>query len=320
MNRAAADLLAPGATVTPGRHVQSVIRTADIVDLVNKVPDDQAISRQIEVTVGRQRRTLDVHATHVPPGSPSGISILLVVRDITDIARTASMKAQFVANASHELRTPLATIRAAVDSLASCDPSDQQAIAKFAGILDRHVRRLEDMTNDLLDLHLVEGAKEGLRIEQIELGYLAGWCESHFASQATERGIELSTEVMDPSWALQTDLRLVQLILQNLVDNGLKFTPAGGSVRVSLDGRDDHAELRVTDTGCGIEPEIQPRVFERFFQADAARSGSTVARGTGLGLAIVKYAVERLGASVSLESQPGEGTTMTVRLPREPRT
>ena len=111
---------------------------------------------------------------------------------------------------------------------------------------------------------------------------------------------------------------MIQLILQNLLDNAVKFTPPGGKVACRFEAVDDHVHIHVADTGCGIAPDIQDRVFERFFQADASRSGEPKVRGTGLGLAIVKHAAERLGASVKLQSAPGEGTTVTVAVPRQP--
>ena len=108
---------------------------------------------------------------------------------------------------------------------------------------------------------------------------------------------------------------MIELVLQNLLDNAIKFTPAGGRVECRMEPQGGQARFRVSDTGCGISPQDQTRVFDRFFQADASRSGDTRVRGTGLGLAIVKHACERLGATISLESELGRGTTVTVLVP-----
>lgn len=318
MNAAAVEMLAPGAAETTGQHLQAVVRIPKVLGALANLAPDRTVSTQVTVEDGGRRRVLDLHAADVGSGASGDFRVLLVVRDITQIARTAEMKAEFVANASHELRTPLATIRAAVDSLAAVGSDDPDAFRKFVGMLDRHVRRLEHMTSDLLSLHLVESAKGELRLARIDTAGLAEWVRSHFAVQAGEKNVTLVVRTDHAPEAFASDRRLVQLILENLLDNAVKFTPAGGRVDCCFQGRDDRIALCVADTGCGIPPEIQPRVFERFFQAEPSRTGDSNVRGTGLGLAIVKYAAERLGAGVCLESRPGQGTTVTVLIPCRP--
>jgi two-component system phosphate regulon sensor histidine kinase PhoR len=241
----------------------------------------------------------------------------VVLRDITDIARTAAVKAEFVANASHELRTPLATLRAAVDSLRA-EGDDRETVERLGEILSRQVARLEEMTQDLLDLHLLEQTRRELHVDDVRRGALAEWARGHFAAQATEAGVTLEVRAEPADFTARSDAKLLQMILQNLIDNGLKFTPSGGRVECLLRVEDDRLLLRVSDTGCGIPAELRERVFERFFQADASRNGTARRRGTGLGLAIVKYAAERLGATVELDSHVGRGTTVRVVLPVVP--
>ncbi len=318
MNQSAGAILAPSPGPVTGRHVQSVVRVPEILEALGALGADRPVSRQFEAELQGRRLTLDLRADELPAGRPDGIHTLLVIRDVTDIARMATIKSEFVANASHELRTPLATLRAVVDSLAAIEPDDREALAKFTDMLDRHVRRLENMTNDLLDLHMVEQARRRPRTEEMTLGALAGWAQGQFAARADEKAIALAVEASEPDATVRTDRRLVQLILQNLIDNALKFTPAGGQVRCRFEADDREVRLTVQDTGCGIEPEQQTRVFERFYQADSSRSGDSRVRGTGLGLAIVKYAAERLGAQLQLPSRVGQGTTLTVTLPRQP--
>ena len=141
------------------------------------------------------------------------------------------------------------------------------------------------------------------------------WAKEQFSSQALERAVVLDILAERPSEAFASDLRLLQLILQNLIDNAIKFTPEAGRVECLLDVTEDHLLVRVSDTGCGIPPELQDRVFERFFQVEPSRSGGATARGTGLGLAIVRHAAERLRGAVTLQSELGEGTVVEVRLP-----
>lgn len=317
MNRAAVDLLAPGDREPAGKHLQAVVRIPEIVDVYNEVAEASGpVSRQVEVELGGRPRVLDVHAARLAEGDEEHPAALLVVRDVSHLVRMAAVKAEFVANASHELRTPLATIRAAVDSLAAVEAGEADELEHITRILDRHTTRLEEMTSDLLSLHLVESAGHRLRIETVTLGSLAAWVREGFSERAAEGGISLSVDCGDPAAELCSDGTLIELILQNLLDNAVKFTPAGGEVSCRFGADAEDVAIVVSDTGCGIAPEIQDRVFERFFQADVSRSGESKIRGTGLGLAIVKHAAERLHASVDLASRPGEGTTVTVTFPR----
>ena len=241
-----------------------------------------------------------------------------MVRDITLQVQIAKVKSEFVANASHEMRTPLATIRAAVDSLGSLGPlgpDSQEEFTKIRDMLDRHTTRLEEMTHDLLSLHTIETAKQPLRLEDVEAGSLVRWAQEQFSPRAADKGVALEVSAEPPSAVFTSDQMLLRLILQNLLDNAIKFTPPGGHVTCRLDVGEELLRLSVSDTGCGIPPALHERVFERFFQVEPARSGSGKARGTGLGLAIVKHATERLGGAVSLKSQPGQGTGVEVRLP-----
>ena len=314
-NQAAADLLAAGAGDIVARPLRAVVRASAVVDAYNRaMATRRPVLRQMEVDAGGRPCHIDVLALPLAGGT-ADIAGLVAVRDVTDLVRTAAMKAEFAANASHELRTPLATLRAAVESLAACDPADRQTFARIFGMLGRHVKRLEDLTLDLLDLHAVESAKRELVREAVRLDSLEEWLRRQFAAAAAGKGVALAFDVPAPADTVTTDRRLIELVLQNLVDNAVKFTPAGGRVTCAMVREGECVRLSVADTGAGIPREDQPRVFERFFQSDTARSGDALARGTGLGLAIVKHACERLGAKVSLESELGKGTTVTVLVP-----
>jgi PAS domain S-box-containing protein len=319
MNRRALELLADADAPTTGRHLQEVVRIGEVIDLFNEARHGgRAAGRQIELDRAGRRLTLDVHVAPLDAPQLEGIRGLLVARDVTEAARAAAMKADFVANASHELRTPLATVRAAADALAAVDPTDADTYNRCLQILDRHVRRLEEMTKDLLDLHVIESPRMPLQIERVSFESVAAWIRRTFADLAEERQLELDVRGDELQAAFHSDRRLVEMILKNLVDNAIQFTPAGGRVLCTLNADDKTVCLRIADTGCGIAPEEQSRVFERFYQADAARSGDSRNRGTGLGLAIVKHAAQHLGAQIQLESELNQGTTVTVTISREP--
>jgi two-component system phosphate regulon sensor histidine kinase PhoR len=312
-NRAAKELLAPQGIEIEGLHLQILIRAAGIVDSYNEsVSNGRPVAKQIETDLGGRSRHLDVLVTPMT-SAEKGLARLVVVRDVTDLVRTAAMKAEFVANASHELRTPLASLRAAAETLTDVDPADREDLAGVAQVIDRQIRRLEDLTHDLLILHSVENAKRAASFETVSTASLAEWLRAEFGERASKKGLAL--ELTAPEDAFAADRLLVELILQNLMDNAVKFTPAGGRVACSIQRQGQAMRIAVSDTGPGIRREDQPRVFERFFQADASRQRADGSSSTGLGLAIVKHACERLGGSVSLESELGKGTTVTVVVP-----
>jgi len=323
MNRAARDLLAREGEPVVGAHIQNVVRVADIVDAYSEAAaTGNTVTCQVETEVGGERRHLDVRASRLAPTPAGDIGCLVVVRDVTDLVRTAAMKAEFVANASHELRTPLATLRAAVEALEEKQASqgpDEETPERTLGILRRNVDRLENLTLDLLDLHAVETAKRGGSEDEISLAALCRWAEAQFAARAASKGVAFDATAPEPDQIFLADRRLLELALQNLLDNAVKFTDAGGQVALSAKRDDGGMRFRVTDTGCGIARADQARIFERFYQVDASRSGDTKSRGTGLGLAIVKHAVDRLGGSVSLQSELGQGTAVSIVVPGRSR-
>lgn len=319
VNKSAAELLAIDEHEAVGQHLQAVVRIPDILDVYERaVETHDRLARQIEITTTCGQRTVDLHAANVTTTTTDSIAVLLVLSDITEITRAAAMRTQFVANASHELRTPLATLRAAVDSLVSAEDDDSESTRKILPILDRHVGRLEAMTKDLLNLHRIETARQRVNVDKIELASLVARASDYFTQVADDKKVELKINADQPSAVFESDRTLIQMILQNLIDNAIKFTPAGGKVDCFLKIEAHQLHLCVSDTGSGIPADMQERVFERFFQAEPSRSGDTKIRGTGLGLAIVKHATERLGGQLSLESTPNQGTTVTINLPKSP--
>jgi len=319
MNAFAHEILGVMEDNTAGRQLQEVVRVADVVEAFRQTVDSgESVRTQVEWGTTDLRKTLDLLTITIAEPSSEGIRFLLVVRDITEQAQVAKMKSEFAANASHELRTPLAVIRTAIDSLNGLGPEDSDELEKIRRVLDRHSERLVEMTNDLLNLHMIETAKQQLRLEEMHVGLLAEWVEDHYLQQAEDKGVALEVFTENSLAMFTSDVTLLQLILQNLIDNAIKFTPESGQVRCVLTAHEDLLLLRVSDTGCGIPPELQDRVFERFFQVEPSRSGASKARGTGLGLAIVKHATERLRGRITLESEVGNGTRIEIKLPNTP--
>jgi two-component system phosphate regulon sensor histidine kinase PhoR len=245
--------------------------------------------------------------------------VLVTLHDVTEMARTIAAKTDFVANASHELRTPIAALRMAAETLQAAG-SDQEMRARVIGMIQNHVVRLDELVRDMLDLSKLESFDAPVAVKPLRMTDLAGDLYELFEDSCRARRVELVFQ-LDPALEhLRTDKRLLMLIAKNLVENAAKFARSGTTVRVVADARAEPDEdldalrLRVIDRGPGIPLEQQRRIFERFYQVDSARTGSAT-RGSGLGLAIVKHACKVLGGRVSVESELGRGTTMTVDLP-----
>lgn len=241
---------------------------------------------------------------------------VVVLTDITELQRTIQMRTDFVANASHELRTPLSTIRAAIETLLGMDlVTEGPAALQFLRKIDRHSARLEQMVADLLDLSRLESPMERFEPETVEIRKLVQDIQGRFADALERKGLQWSVEIEPPSAVtLRVNPRLVRLALDNLVDNAARYTDAGGAVRLRIRVGRPEAWLEVSDTGCGIPPEDQQRVFERFYQVQRSRSGPD--RGTGLGLSIVRHAVGAMKGRVELSSTPGQGTTVRFSVPQ----
>ena len=252
----------------------------------------------------------------VPLEEVNGVSrAIAVVSDVTQRARLDRVRRDFVANASHELKTPVAGIQLLAESAesASSDGDVDMALA-FTRQIEAEAARLKRLVSDLLDLSRLESEPEPGAITDVRVA-VDNAIVGHRMT-AGRKGIELESdlsEVRGVDVFAATDPTDIAIALDNLVDNALAYTEAG-SVRVRVKVNDAMVTIRVTDTGPGIPARHLPRIFERFYRVDRARSRDS--GGTGLGLALVKHVIERSGGTVSVESEVGKGTTFTIRLPR----
>lgn len=245
---------------------------------------------------------------------------ILTLTDITEIARTIQMKTDFVANASHELRTPLATIRAAIETVLGMDADeDAESATRFLRVIDRHSARLEALVADLLALSRVESTSRGTKPKAIDVRQFCDELREKWADHFSEKRLNWECAIPSGLHEMTADEDLVTMVLDNLIDNAIKFTDAGGHVSVAFSRERDAVAVEVADNGCGIAAQDQERVFERFYQVAQARSESErpreTNRGTGLGLAIVRHAVNSMGGSVALASELGVGTRVTITIP-----
>ena len=235
--------------------------------------------------------------------------ILLVVVDVTERERAASVRRDFVANASHELKTPVSAIIASSEALQLAVERGDESAGRFARQIEGSARQLDRLVTDLLDLSRLE--RDEPELDPLSLDHLVQEELERVRTVADEQGIDVSLQVAPAQVA--GSRRDVAIAVRNLLDNAIRYTPSGGSIGAELEVVGEDAVLRISDTGEGIPTRDLDRVFERFYRVDNARARAT--GGTGLGLAIVKHVVESHGGSVSVASELGAGSTFTVRLP-----
>ncbi len=273
---------------------------------------EEALAGADRRTVGfaRGRPVAEYSMTVIPIESDD--MVVAVARNVTEQRRIEAMRRDFVADASHELKTPVAAISAGAETIVrAVEDGDVEAVERFAGQLQRSAARLARLVNDLLDLSRLES--EDPEVEVVRLDRLFSSELEAVRPDAEERAIVLTSDTVPVE--LHASARDLSLALRNLLSNAVHYTPAGGSVRVELRSEGGWAVVEVSDTGPGIPSRELPRIFERFYRVDVARSRAT--GGTGLGLAIVKHVVERHGGTVEVESELGRGSTFRLRLPLE---
>ncbi len=239
--------------------------------------------------------------------------LAVVARDLTDRLAVEEMKEALISNVSHELRTPLTSIIGYLELMieGSFGPINEEQ-AEALDIVLRNGDRLLELINEILQLARLERGREELRLPVV-LAEVVEQVREAVAVRAADAGVELLVENADEVLVVPGDPQQLEMAISNLASNGVKFTPAGGRVTIRTSRRGDQAVVEVVDTGIGIPPEDIDRVFDRFFRAANARSRQI--QGTGLGLAIVDAIVQSHGGSVEIDSVPGSGTTVTLRLP-----
>ncbi len=319
-NRAAERLLGiPTGAVGP--LVAELIRNPQVQGAIEATLAGPAEPHRVEISAqepgaGRLGQTLALEVVGTPlPGTPAAGAVL-VFHDVTSLRRLERMRQDFVANASHELKTPLASIKAYAETLLDGALHDDSVNERFVQQIDQQADRLHRLILDMLRLARLESGSDHFDHRPNRLmPLLERFVESHRGrADAGQIRLDLDRTGLDPETPVLAAEEALQQVVDNLIDNALKHTPAGGTVRIVARAAGSSVELQVADSGIGIPREHLSRVFERFYRVDPARSREQ--GGTGLGLSIVKHLVQTLGGSIGVESRPGQGSTFTVILPR----
>lgn len=310
-NAAAGRMLEFSPASVVGRNLLEVVRNHALHQAVTEASLEQR-SRMTEIELTDDNRVLSVNTTFLP-GEPS-TRYIVVLQDITEMRRMDSLRQEFVANVSHELKTPLSSIKAYAETLINGAINDEGRNVKFVRRIEEQAERLHQLILDLLSLARIETGKQVFDIALINIGEIVRSCLDQQQAAAAANEIELVTVGASPELLVRADEEGMRQILNNLIDNAIKYTPKGGKVTVGWRSVDSMAMIEVQDTGFGVAPEHLPRLFERFYRVDKARSREL--GGTGLGLSIVKHLTQSFGGNVSVESRAGSGSKFTVRLPQ----
>jgi two-component system phosphate regulon sensor histidine kinase PhoR len=315
-NDRATELLELAAPAPVGRRLWEVVRQRPLLDVVRRALAAPEPLREEINWAGATPRSLTLHAARLS-GEPARGAVL-VLHDTTEIRRLERLRQEFVANVSHELKTPLSVIKACVETLQMGAVDDAQHRGEFLDRIAQQSDRLHALILDMLSLTRIETGAELFELGAVPVAPVVEAClERHRTRAAARRQtLRVSDGTADNHLAVWADEEAFGQILDNLVDNAVKYTPEGGEIRVAWQPEGEHVSLEVTDNGIGIPEQDLPRVFERFYRVDKARSREV--GGTGLGLSIVKHLVQALRGSVWAASRVGEGSTFTVRLPRAP--
>lgn len=311
-NEAAARMFSTPAETLAGRTVDEVGLPAPLLSALEDHLSGGE-SAQLELETDPLGRTLRLVVAPLP-GEPSRRHIV-VIGDITERARLESVRRDFVANASHELKTPVAGIHLLAESaLAAADDGDHGQALAFTRSLGAETMKLQHLVGDLLDLSRLESTPSADAVTDMRTAADHSLAAHRAAAQRKGLRLELDDAGVSGAHAYAAaDPTDVAIALDNLLDNAIAYTEQG-SVTLSITAGDDHVSMTVSDTGPGIAANHLPRIFERFYRVDAARSRAN--GGTGLGLALVKHVAERSGGTVSVESTVGRGTAFTLRFPR----
>lgn len=308
-NTAAAMLLGYSQRMV-GRQLLEVVRHQSIDQALRQALSEQERAR-CELELSRVRRTVSVLTSRLPGDPPSGA--VLVIHDITELRRLETMRRDFVSSASHELKTPLAGIQAYVDSLLNGAMEDEETCRRFLTRIAEQSERLNSLIQDLLQLARIESGRESFNIARLNVHEAIQEVLEGQQPIAGSHELTLTFEPGPLDLHALADARGLRTILENLIGNAIKYTPAGGRVTVRWGTAGTQVRIDVIDTGVGIPKDHLSRIFERFYRVDEARSRD--AGGTGLGLAIVKHLTQVLGGRVTVESQVGRGSTFTIFLP-----
>ncbi|WP_020468362.1 HAMP domain-containing sensor histidine kinase [Zavarzinella formosa] len=311
-NEAAGQMLEFNPDEAMGRPFWEVSRFPAVQKILDQALADHLPRREPIELKGFGSRHLKVYVS--PLRDEHTPNAIMVLHDTSDLHRLERLRQDFVANVSHELKTPLAVVKACVETLQDGAVEDPDARVMFLASIAEQADRLHALILDLLSLARIESGAEIMEFEEISLNKMVARCMNRQRPRAEAKRMTLELESSDPESSVWADEEALVQILDNLLDNAVKYTQEGGTVRVRWQQAGPNVCFSVADNGPGIPERDLPRIFERFYRVDKARSREL--GGTGLGLSIVKHLTQTMKGTVKATSDLGRGTTFMICLPR----
>ena len=302
-----------GLDVPPvsGSSLLEVVRQTELIGAVRRVLAGES-RVEAEIATGTLRQHFFA-ATVASVRAGETFGAVIVLHDITELRKLERIRRDFVANVSHEFRTPLTAIQGFTETLLAGAMDDPNNRLRFLGIILEHSRRLARLTEDLLKLSQMDADRLELEVRRVSVAALVESCYETARHRAAEKELTLSLDLPSMVADVSGDARRLQEVLQNLLDNAIQYTLPSGKIILSVTQSGDEVIFTVADTGIGIPQADQPRIFERFYRVDAARSRE--AGGTGLGLAIARHLIEVHGGRLWVESELGVGSKFHFSVP-----
>ncbi|WP_077214212.1 two-component system histidine kinase PnpS [Bacillus dakarensis] len=295
------------------RLYYEVIEHKEVTDIIEQIfMTEQRVKKQMHLSLSIERRHFEIYGAPIIGINDVWKGILLVFHDITELKKLEQVRKDFVANVSHELKTPITSIKGFSETLLDGAMEDKNTLEAFLNIILKESDRLQSLIQDLLDLSKIEQQGYSLSIGDINLVQLLQEVLPILKGKAAEKNIELVFETTNQNMELEGDLYRLKQVFINLITNAITYTPNEGKVTISIDEDSSYIITTIKDTGIGISKEELPRIFERFYRIDKARSRNS--GGTGLGLAIVKHLVEAHNGQIIVASEVGKGTTFEIKL------
>jgi two-component system, OmpR family, phosphate regulon sensor histidine kinase PhoR len=278
----------------------------------------EATRSELSVTDSRthSERNIEVSAVPIKRADDEMPGAVVLFHDITGLKRVDQIRREFVANVSHELRTPLSILRGYIEVLLDEPETPREELARILSIMERHSKRLQRLVHDLLSLAQLESSQATLELSAVRVDELFNNLIRDWKEKLAAKNLKVIVDLTPEALTLHADGTRLEEVLYNLLDNAVKFSRNNGRIHLRATRRGSDMVLSVADEGLGIGKEHLPRIFERFYRADKARSREL--GGTGLGLAIVKHIAQLHGGWVEADSEQGRGTTIRVVLPEKP--
>jgi len=314
INEAMGIILAQTSPSDMGKHYLEVFRDPELNDLIQATLTEKKGQRRTLSLLGQLGRTFQVQSSLVRYSTNGGEGVIVVFHDVTDLKRLERVRQDFVANVSHELRTPLTAVKGFMEDLQDGGLDNPVQAQQFLKVIERHVERMNKIVSDLLLLSEMESPARSLKKEPLFFSGLMSAAVEALHPLADGKRQILQVKINGTLPEIRGDSQKIHQVLANLLHNAISYTSQGGSILLEAGAVPGGVEISVSDNGIGIPPQDVPRIFERFYRVDKARSRDE--GGTGLGLSIVKHIIEAHGGKVRVESKPGQGSRFTFFLPR----